>query len=212
VGDELDHGLHADGRGIVSALEQVDTGYEHIAKVARPQSSLTLRSTVLMVRDRAETRRPPRHPRARPPEPARRVEAAATCGSAATSASDPPSLRRGLLLPPRLTWQNENELWETVWAKGSSESFFFRPDRRGRTARRSAWAIGAVCHERQAWSDYLRSARDATAKGVPRVDLRRRGLTRSRPDRSAARRAEPSRPADLPCPRDAESGERAGGS
>jgi hypothetical protein len=66
------------------------------------------------------------------------------------------------------TWQNENELWETVWAKDGNESFAFRPWPVEGTHRPTfcVWELGAVCHERQAWSEYLRSPRDATAKGT----------------------------------------------
>jgi hypothetical protein len=55
-----------------------------------------------------------------------------------------------------------------VWAKDGDESFAFRPWPLEGTHRPTfcVWELGAVCHERQAWSDYLRSSRDATAKGA----------------------------------------------
>ena len=68
------------------------------------------------------------------------------------------------------TWRNENELWETVWAKPG----------RGRAARSRPWPLDAghhptfcvwelraVCHEQGAWSRYLRSSRDAGATWTP---------------------------------------------
>ncbi|MGH3078146.1 MAG: hypothetical protein ACRDPZ_08175, partial [Gaiellaceae bacterium] len=113
----------------MSALEQVDTGYEHIAKVARPQSSLTLRSTVLKWYEIAPEDAPvPLVIRALA---RRNLRDASKCGDLRLGGDF------GFVILHRCgedfyfllvsTWQNENELWETVWAKDSSESFFFRP-------------------------------------------------------------------------------------
>jgi hypothetical protein len=63
------------------------------------------------------------------------------------------------------TWRNDNELWETVWAK-TDDATGFQPWPIEATHRPTycVWELGAVCHERRAWSRYLRSARDADAR------------------------------------------------
>jgi len=64
------------------------------------------------------------------------------------------------------TWRNDNELWETVWAKDGDEDDSFRPWPIEGEHRPTfcVWELAAVCNERLAWSDYLRSARDEPAK------------------------------------------------
>ena len=64
------------------------------------------------------------------------------------------------------TWRNENELWETVWAKnGENDPVFHQWPREGTHCPAfCVWELGAVCHERVAWSDYLRSDRDVAAR------------------------------------------------
>jgi hypothetical protein len=64
------------------------------------------------------------------------------------------------------TWRNENELWETVWAKdGEDDPVFHQWPRAGTHCPAfCVWELGAVCHERVAWSAYLRSARDVAAR------------------------------------------------
>ena len=63
------------------------------------------------------------------------------------------------------TWRNENELWETVWAKRGDE-VLFQPWPTEGTHRPTfcVWELGAVSHEREAWTRFLRSARDEGAK------------------------------------------------
>jgi hypothetical protein len=63
------------------------------------------------------------------------------------------------------TWRNDNELWETVWAK-DSDAASFRPWQLDGPHRPTfcVWELGAVCHEQRAWSRFLRSARDAAAR------------------------------------------------
>jgi hypothetical protein len=63
------------------------------------------------------------------------------------------------------TWRNENELWETVWAKDGEGDRAFRPWPAAGPHRPTycVWELGAVCHEQRAWSRYLRSPRDPTA-------------------------------------------------
>ena len=60
------------------------------------------------------------------------------------------------------TWQNDNELWETVWAKDGEDDPEFHPWPLEGTHRPTfcVWELGAVAHERLAWSAYLLSERD----------------------------------------------------
>ena len=64
------------------------------------------------------------------------------------------------------TWRNDNELWETVWAKNGEGAAGFSPWPVEGTHRPTfcVWELGAVWHEQQAWSEYLRSERDAAAR------------------------------------------------
>jgi hypothetical protein len=64
------------------------------------------------------------------------------------------------------TWRNDNELWETVWAKNGAADAAFAPwpAAGGHRPAFCVWELGAVCHERRAWSRYLRSERDADAR------------------------------------------------
>jgi hypothetical protein len=64
------------------------------------------------------------------------------------------------------TWRNDNELWETVYAKNGPaqtdfELFTFTGAHRGTFC---IWELAAVWHEQQAWKRYLLSAKDAGAK------------------------------------------------
>lgn len=64
------------------------------------------------------------------------------------------------------TWQNENELWETVWAKDGDADPEFHPWPLDGSHRPTfcVWELGAVAHERLAWGAYLRSGRDEAAR------------------------------------------------
>ena len=64
------------------------------------------------------------------------------------------------------TWQNENELWETVWAKDGDGDPGFHPWPLEGSHRPTfcVWELGAVAHEREAWTSYLLSARDEAAR------------------------------------------------
>jgi hypothetical protein len=70
------------------------------------------------------------------------------------------------------TWRNDNELWETVWAKDGADAATFEPWPVEGTHRPTfcVWELGAVCHEQQAWSRYLRSARDASTRQAYLLD------------------------------------------
>ncbi len=64
------------------------------------------------------------------------------------------------------TWRNENELWESVYAKDGSrqsdfEQFSFQGSHRGTFC---VWELAAVWHEQQAWKRYLLSVRDDNAR------------------------------------------------
>lgn len=154
----------------MSALEQAaaDEGYRHVSKVARPQSSLTLRSTVLKWYEIAPADAPvPLVVRAL----ARRSLRDATKSGALRLSGD-----FGFVILHRCgedfyfllvsTWQNDNELWETVWAKDGAEALSFSPWQVEGTHRPTfcVWELGAVCHERRAWSEYLCSPRDEAAR------------------------------------------------
>lgn len=64
------------------------------------------------------------------------------------------------------TWRNENELWETVYAKadGAQSDFALFPLPGPHRGTFCVWELGAVLHERVAWRSYLLSARDDAAK------------------------------------------------
>ncbi len=64
------------------------------------------------------------------------------------------------------SWRNENELWETVWAKPGPEHAAFAPWPVEGQHRPTfcVWELRAVCHEQGAWSRYLRSERDAVSR------------------------------------------------
>ena len=64
------------------------------------------------------------------------------------------------------TWRNENELWETVWAKSGESDVLFRtwPTEGAHRPTFCVWELGAVVHEREAWTRYLLSPRDERAR------------------------------------------------
>jgi hypothetical protein len=64
------------------------------------------------------------------------------------------------------TWRNDNELWETVWAKDGDADEAFRPWPIDGPHRPTfcVWELAAVCHEKVAWSRFLRSPRDEASK------------------------------------------------
>jgi hypothetical protein len=64
------------------------------------------------------------------------------------------------------TWRNDNELWQTVWAKHDDADPGFRPWVVGDGHRPTfcVWELGVVAHERLAWAAYLGSERDAAAR------------------------------------------------
>ena len=64
------------------------------------------------------------------------------------------------------SWRNENELWESIYAKKSSahEDFVGFPPTRQHNAAFCVWELEAVLHEQKAWRTFLRSERDAAAR------------------------------------------------
>jgi hypothetical protein len=64
------------------------------------------------------------------------------------------------------TWRNENELWETVWAKNGDADVLFGAWSTEGVHRPTfcVWELGAVGHEREAWMRYLVSERDEGAR------------------------------------------------
>jgi hypothetical protein len=62
------------------------------------------------------------------------------------------------------SWQGNNELWESVWAKAAGAPDFHdwaRPMPHPATF--CVWELGAVFHEQKAWIRFLRSKRDGKA-------------------------------------------------
>ena len=63
------------------------------------------------------------------------------------------------------TWRNANELWESVLYKDGRmqgfDTFKFEGQHR---ATFCVWELAGVWHEQQAWSRYLRTARDEAAR------------------------------------------------
>ena len=145
----------------------VGSEYVHVPKLVRPGTILVLDDAVLKWYEIAP---------AETPVPLRIRESAydALCRGAMTGELDL-SGDLGFVILHRCgesfyfllvsTWRNDNELWETVWAKDGAESPAFEPWPVAGTHRPTfcVWELGAVCHEQRAWSRYLRSTRDAEA-------------------------------------------------
>jgi hypothetical protein len=154
----------------MSALEHlaVEAGYRHAPKVATPEAGLTLGGSVLKWYDVAPADAPvPLAVRALARRNLRDASKAGTLGLAGDLGFV--ILHRcgdGFYFLLLCTWRNDNELWETVWAKERDEEPAFRPWRTEGTHRPTfcVWELGAVCHERLAWARYLLSARDEAAR------------------------------------------------
>jgi hypothetical protein len=156
----------------VSLLERVGSiaaGYEHVAKRVEPGPSISVAGAVLKWYDVA----PPDDP---VPDDVRAL-AELSLRDAARSCELTLAGELGFVILHRCgesfyfllvsTWRNENELWETVWAKDGDGDSAFRPWQDEDTTHRPTfcvWELAAVCHERVAWTEYLRSLRDDEAK------------------------------------------------
>ncbi len=162
---------------MTSVLDQrghVRADYQHATKVVRPGSILVLGDTVLKWYEIAPESTP---------VPLRVREAAydALCrGSRSGELELDGDL--GFVILHRCgesfyfllvsTWRNDNELWETVWAKDGPDAHTFEPwpVEGAHHPTFCVWELGAVCHEQRAWSRYLRSPRDASARQAYLLD------------------------------------------
>lgn len=64
------------------------------------------------------------------------------------------------------SWRNDNELWESVYAKNDSTQKDFRlfPFENHHRGTFCVWELAAVWHEQQAWKKFLLSNKDGQAK------------------------------------------------
>jgi len=143
----------------------VQADYSHVSKLIRPARSIALGEAVLKWYDIAP---------AEAPVPLElQVLARGSLHAATESRSLDLDGGLGFVILHRCgesfyflivsTWRNDNELWETVWAKNGNGELAFRPWPREGTHIPAfcVWELGAVWHEQQAWSRFLRSTRDA---------------------------------------------------
>ena len=148
----------------------VSAGYTHFAKRVMPATPLTAGATALKWYDIAPADRPVQD---------EIHELARTCLQEALFTGEIPLAddELGFVILHRCgagfyfllvcTWRNENELWETVWAKdGPDAAFLPWPVEGTHRPTFCVWELGAVCHERRAWSAYLGSRRDAAARAA----------------------------------------------
>ena len=154
----------------MSALEQdaPTRDYRHRQKVATPQPSIMLGDAILKWYDMA--------PAEAPVPIALRALARRCLRDAAKTGTLGVDDGLGFVILHRCeddfyfllvsSWRNDNELWETVWAKCGDADVLFHPWPSGGTHRPTfcVWELGAVGHERDAWSEYLCSARDESAR------------------------------------------------
>jgi hypothetical protein len=155
----------------VSVLERIGTiasDYEHVSKHVSPGPSIVVADAILKWYDVA--------PADAPVEDDVRALAEVSLRQAARSGDLSLAGELGFVILHRCgesfyfllisTWRNENELWETVWAKNGDADPTFRPWPIEGTHRPTfcVWELGAVCHEQRAWSAYLRSPRDDADK------------------------------------------------
>ncbi len=154
----------------------VDADYRHVAKHAHPATSIGLGDAVLKWYDVA-----------RPDDPVP-DDVRALARRALDDAARVDELRLGDGLGIALlhrcgsggfhfllvqTWRNDNELWQTVWAKRDDADPGFRPwvVEDGHRPTFCVWELGVVAHERLAWAAYLGSERDAAARRTSLGDL-----------------------------------------
>jgi hypothetical protein len=150
---------------VVERGGHVRSDYEHCAKVARPGPLLVVDDTTLKWYEIAPAAAPV-------PAGVRELAYDAVCRGYRSGELDLDG-DLGFVILHRCgqsfyfllvsTWRNDNELWETVWAKDGGA---FEPWPTDGTHRPTfcVWELGAVCHEQRAWSGYLRSERDAAAR------------------------------------------------
>ena len=175
----------------------VRADYRHISKLIRPAPAITLDDAVLKWYDIA--------PADEPVPCELQVLARGNLRAAAESGSLDLADDLGFVILHRCgesfyflivaTWRNDNEVWETVWAKNGEGEVSFRPWTLEGTHRPTfcVWELGAVWHEQQAWSRFLRSPRGAAAReAYLRDTFEGRGLRSPVPPepRHAARRSD----------------------
>ena len=153
---------------VLDLVGEVEAGYEHVSKVVSPEPRLTLRDAVLKWYDIAPGDAPV--PLAVRALARRNLRDASKAGELALGDG------LGFAILHRCgesfyfllisTWRNDNELWETVWAKNGDSDHAFRPWPIDGPHRPTfcVWELGAVCHEQQAWSRFLRSPRSERDK------------------------------------------------
>ena len=149
-------------------MSAVRADYRHISKLIRPAPAIALGDAVLKWYDIAPADEPV--PRELQVLARGRLHAAGESGELDLSGD------LGFVILHRCgesfyflivsTWRNDNELWETVWAKNGDGRVAFRPWPREGTHRPTfcVWELGAVWHEQQAWSRFLRSERGPAAR------------------------------------------------
>ena len=149
-------------------MSAVQADYRHISKQIRPAPAITLDDAVLKWYDIA--------PADEPVPCDLQVLARGNLRAAAESGSLGLAGDLGFVILHRCgesfyflivaTWRNDNEVWETVWAKNGEGEVSFRPWTLEGTHRPTfcVWELGAVWHEQQAWSRFLRSPRGAAAR------------------------------------------------
>ena len=153
---------------VLERIGAIDAEYEHVSKHVSSGPSIVVADAILKWYDIA--------PADAPTEDDVRALAEVSLRQAARSGDLSLAGELGFVILHRCgesfyfllisTWRNENELWETVWAKDGDKDDSFRPWPIEGTHRPTfcVWELAAVCHERRAWSDYLRSERDEAAK------------------------------------------------
>ena len=144
-------------------MSAVSTEYRHAAKEIEPAPAITLGGTVLKWYDIA--------PADEPVPSDMLVLARGTLHVAADTGSLDLDDDLGFVILHRCgesfyflivcTWRNENEVWSTVLAKDGEDEHAFSPWPVEGPHRPTfcVWELGAVWHEQQAWSRYLRSER-----------------------------------------------------
>ena len=146
-------------------MSAVSTEYQHVTKEIEPAPAITLRETVLKWYDIA--------PADEPVPSDILVLARGTLHVAAETGALALEDELGFVILHRCgasfyflivcTWRNENEVWSTVLAKDGDVEHAFRPWLVEGSHRPTfcVWELGAVWHEQQAWSRFLRSDRGA---------------------------------------------------
>ena len=154
----------------MSVLEEIGVkpDYRHSSKLVRPEARLTLGEVLLKWYDIAPAEAPV--PLAVRALARRNLRDGAKSGTLALSGE------LGFVILHRCgesfyfliacSWRNDNELWQTVWAKHDDADPSFRPwvVEDGHRPTFCVWELGVVAHERLAWAAYLATERDAAAR------------------------------------------------